>query len=229
MPAPTSGQIFPTGVSGSDGTTWYEGSGPPSSSIGINNDLYLDTSGVGGQGWIKLAQQVPTGDVASIVFSGLSGTTFFGISGGGFTHLVLFGMGKITANVGLDRMYVQFNNDAGSNYLWQELVSFTTTVGGSSMTPDTAIRVGLFNGAAAARANSPGSFKTFIPFYRNTTWEKTTISESSSSSGGVTDNTPTTGNVIGAWENTAAINVITILPGSGNIKAGSLFALYGIT
>jgi len=44
VPVLAMGPAGSPGASGASGTTWYEGSGVPNNTFGINGDFYLDTS-----------------------------------------------------------------------------------------------------------------------------------------------------------------------------------------
>lgn len=120
----------------------------------------------------------------------------------------------------------RFNGDAGGNYAVQLLL-----VGGASASGfnggDTAVsaRMGMCTGAAAP-AGSFGFGVAEIPNYRSTVANKCCYGFGSARVGGANPVSIEQGGC--EWKNTAAINRITILPGLGNLVAGSRATLYGI-
>jgi hypothetical protein len=162
----------------------------------------------------------------SLLASDASGVTFSSIPGT-YRHLRLVGYGRLAGATSDDYVYVQFNGDTGSNYdeqrgLWVNGITSIVALYGL-----TRGRIGELPGASAAAANAPGSFEILIPHYAGTTWD--TIAQSW---GGFKHGT--SGNSIAiemfsvSWRSTAAVTSITLIPGTGDFKAGCLFSLYGM-
>lgn len=206
---------------GDRGATWYEGSGVPSNSLGLDGDLYLDTNSVIGAGaFVKIDDQLLGSDAASVTIpaSGTIPQTY--------RHLLLVVYGRNTNAVADDYVYIQFNGDTGANYDYQHAIVANSTPGNTAVMLDTRIRIGDLAGASSSRSTQPGMAKAFIPHYAGSTFEKIVKAE-----GFATYSTSSGVDVMqngGGWRNTAAITSITVLPATNNFKAGSLFTLYGI-
>lgn len=117
--------------------------------------------------------------------------------------------------------WVRLNGDTGSNYVWADVyLSGVGSVSGSNSTGDTKIPISYNSGGGTYVSLS----EFFIPNYAGTTFTKTVSSlamqpESSN---------PGTAMYGGGWNNTAAVNQITVFPDTGNFKAGTRFTIIGI-
>lgn len=91
-----------------------------------------------------------------------------------YNNLTLYGSGSIDqANGG--NIWVQCNNDTGSNYAWQFMKADNTTISGAQDTSDTHAVLGVF-GTTGAGAGVNGSFVAEIPNYTSNVWHKNIIS-----------------------------------------------------
>jgi hypothetical protein len=141
------------------------------------------------------------------VTTATSTVTFTAIPSG-YTDLVLVIGGAASSAQG---MFLYFNNDTASNY------SRTFMYGtGSSALSD---RVGDHKVLEIGTAIS--TVTAHIMNYSNTTTFKTTLTRGGSASN-------LTIAEVGLWRNTAAINRIDVVTGTGTINVGTTISLYGI-
>jgi len=175
-------------------------------------------AGLPGGNFVKIAEQVLGADAASVTFSSIPQN---------FTHLKLVCYGRITQAIQGNNILLRFNGDTGANYDYQILAAFAASAGNSESFAQTGIVVGDFTAANASTSTQAALSESLIPVYAGTTFDKNIVSHN-----GVKYGTSTTNMqaevCVGFWRSTAAINSITLYVGSGNIKAGSVFSLYGI-
>jgi hypothetical protein len=113
---------------------------------------------------------------------------------------------------------MRFNSDSATNY--SAITMYGTPAGSANLTGRTGVPCGITD-----ITNAADTFNTFlinVMNYANTTTYKTALCRSEHASNSVV------GASVSTWRNTAAINAITFLFGSGNFRAGSTFTLYGI-
>lgn len=155
-----------------------------------------------------IATQILSSPTSSITFSSIPAT---------YTDLVIVGNYFVTgASNRLTIMRVGTSNtiDTGSNYS-------TLYMGGNGSSSFAGVEnntTGLYG------PNHSGGWATsFINIlsYRNTNFKKTILSRGGTSSGN-------TGQQVGGWNNTAAINIIRWEPNGDDFGIGSTFTLYGI-
>lgn len=162
-----------------------------------------------------------TGSTAAVIATGIPGT---------FAQLMLVCYLRTDRSAVLDGVVGMFNGDnTGANYSSLNMdangAGFAT---GDTATASTAGFYGGFASAAAtAVAASFGSFTLLIPNYANTAGAKVATFW-----GGVVDATTSDSNIVLGnvrWNNSAAINSITLSPYVGtNFVAGSRVTLYGM-
>lgn len=169
-----------------------------------------------------ISHQELGGAQASIVFNSIPQT---------FTDLYLVLSLRVSFGDHIAVAAINFNG-AGLNSNWRRLVGAGATN----------ISYGTFSGNStnAYTASVAGNFATnntfanqsiYIPNYRGSTTKSysSDFSLSSSANGGSFPGYVEFGIVSGFWNNTAAINSITINSPSGNLVANSSATLYGIT
>lgn len=166
----------------------------------------------------KLSETTLATATANITFSSISQS---------YKHLRLYVYGAAaSATVELD-LLMQFNNDTGANYGWtQGYVNNTSATGSGGHTASTtSLKIGALWGANST--DIPGVSVIDIPLYSGTSFMKGYTAVSSSEDGNNVDWNITYAG--GVWQNTAAINTITVFPGlSANFTAGTYAALYAI-
>ena len=155
---------------------------------------------------------VGAGGTSSIDFTGIVGT---------YTHLQIRGIMNSTA---ADGLYLAFNGDTGSNYVYHRLTGNGTTTGtgsGTSMATGTKINVGI---GFPSTANIFGPMIVDILDYSNANKYKTTrtlTGGDTNGGGGVEYDS-------GLWMNTNAVTSIKLSPTVGTIAQYSQVALYGV-
>ena len=158
---------------------------------------------------------VPSGGLASVVFAGIPT---------GYTHLQIRGIYRTDRATFPDYFKVRYNSDSGSNYSQHQIDGngSTATSSGAANT-DHAQWAGVASTVATSSVFGGGVFDLLD--YANVNKYKTNRSLSGYDSNG-------SGRILfesGAWRNTAAVNSITIISGSGStILQYSSFALYGV-
>lgn len=170
-------------------------------------------------GFVRLSQQILSGDAASVSFTGISQA---------YSMLKIIGYGRSTQATTFANVFIQINGDGSANYDYQYMSGNNTTVAGASAQAQTSGFCGLFPGTSSTRTTQVGMFEILIPMYALTAFEKQIQSLFS-----VSESTANVGQQIVAslvtWRSAAAINRVDFIPGANNFKAGSVFTLYGIT
>jgi hypothetical protein len=133
-----------------------------------------------------------------------------------YVNLVLFFQNPVISTVN-ENLGLRFNGDTGSTYVIVSTPGLQAKVNGT--------------GYAQLTGNMPntgelGTIAVTLPNYANTVSPKQLTSESATTQGTVTTNW-IMGRVFGVWNNTAAINSITIRPNTGNLTSGTVL-LYGV-
>lgn len=169
--------------------------------------------------WVKLAENLLSGDAASVSFTGISQS---------YRHLKIVWNGRTTQATTFGNLFIQFNGDGGNNYDYQYQSGNNTTVAGAASQAQTSGFVGMLIGTSSTRNTECGSGEIVIPNYAGTTFEKQAVALF-----GAGGNTGVTGlqvvqSTVG-WRSAAAINRVDLLPGANNILTGSLFSLYGLS
>lgn len=160
-------------------------------------------------------------DTATVTFSGIPQD---------FTHLRFRMLVRSTTAATTDTMSLRFNSDSSASYdwtttLWNDSTSPGTASTGSNGTVATSLRITSTIDAASATAGFFSKAILDVPFYSDGTTSRTK---------GAQANTALTGFPInlgaGNWvpSGPTAITTIAFITG-GNFKAGSVFALYGVS
>jgi hypothetical protein len=171
-------------------------------------------------GLVLIQEQSLSGDAASVSFTSIPQT--------GFSHLKLVCMGRMTEAVTDNYLLVQFNGDTGANYDTQFLRAINTAIAGATSYGATSGRIGDWTGSSATTGTQISNAEISIPSYAGTTFDKSLTSTSAMKCGTSGSNMNVFLSTV-HWRSTAAINRIDILPSANNIKAGSVFSLYGVT
>lgn len=128
-------------------------------------------------------------------------------------------------------IYARLNNDSGSNYGWHWSYATGNSGGlatGAGASAVTTMQVGYI-ADSSAETSHPGAGTLTIPGYARTvfvkavqaTWSFLPFYQYSNNKG-------RSGFASATWNNTAAVNQITLYPSAGNFVTGSVFTLYGI-
>lgn len=158
---------------------------------------------------------VGAGNASTITFSSIPST---------YSHLQIRGIYRTDRASFSDYFKVRYNSDSGSNYSQHQILAdgSAATAAGTANT-DHAQWAGIASTVASSNVFSGGVFDLLD--YANVNKYKTNRSLSGYDSNG-------SGRILfesGAWRNTAAVNTVTIISGSGStILQYSTFALYGI-
>lgn len=155
---------------------------------------------------------VPSGGVASVTFAGIPNT---------YKHLQIRTIAKSTSTASQGDL--TFNGDTGSNYAWHQLFGNGSSAGADNSTSRANI-VGVASLVTSSNANVFSASIVDILDYANTTKNKTVrhlVGQEDNSTGVISLNS-------GLWQNTAAINTITITARSNAIAQFSQFTLYGV-
>jgi hypothetical protein len=141
-----------------------------------------------------------------------------------YNHLKVIFASRATSETASAVLFVQFNTDSGSNYLYIHQTSTNVDVTSNASGADFAILLGDTTGFTAT-ANTQGIGEITIPMYKGTTFYKSVDSQASYfSTGGSCTITRTHG----VWRSTAAITSIRIFGNLTNLDVGSYAYLYGI-
>lgn len=181
------------------------------------DDVTVSATGGGGgsAGGLTLLDVATPGGTASFTFASIPA---------GYKNLKIVGV--LQNDSSSDTFLgIQFNGDTGNNYYGQRTYSVGTGAAG----------VNMGNSNSGFLADSPGTnsghfpqlLETVIPAYDDTTFNKV-----AKTIGSFPADTPTSSqfDTMGStwWNNTAAVNSITLLTGVGNFAAGTVFYLYGM-
>lgn len=139
-------------------------------------------------------------------------------------QLVVYAIFRTTEAVTESSAGFRFNNDNGNNYDFQSINVDNTTVTGA-LTLATSF-IGMFALGASAQAGAFTAVVMEIPAYSQTTAHKSLNLRGTSIEDTAGDCRSQT--LFGRWKNTAAISRVQLIPGSGNLLAGSRLSVYGI-
>lgn len=142
-----------------------------------------------------------------------------------YNHLFILGMAK-TTNATNTLLKAQLNGDSGANYSVQRMSSALTVVSAQDSSTDTSFHIGPMI-AAGADAGEGGHFAVFMPHYKSSFYKSGVSIE-----GTFRLNAPSaSSNALFAsqWRNQAVLKKMRFFCLAGNIKAGSLISIYGIT
>lgn len=173
--------------------------------------------------WGSLIQeQLLAGDQQFVTFSSIPQT---------YRHLKLVINGRFTFVTTDGYLMMRFNGDAGANYDVEQHYGAGTVHSLAITYGLTAGRVIDMTGASASTATQIGAGEILIPHYSGSTFDKA-WSSVMTSKWNTSGNSITSGTFGGQWRSQAPITQIDFLldpaAGVGNLKAGSLFSLYGM-
>jgi len=145
-----------------------------------------------------------------------------------FNHLRLIGSLRGDAAAANVLCLLRFNGDSATNYDTQTVRGSGTTASAAWSTAASGVAITI--PAASAAAVTIGPVTVDIPTYRGSGRRNALLT---SGWNAAASGTPSSGDVrvdtaFGTWRNGAAINRVTLAPGSGNLAAGSTATLYGI-
>lgn len=184
--------------------------------------LFADSAQATGVAWaggMKRLHDTTLGvDAASVDITGIPAT---------FAHLKLVIYARSDVAATFTNLYLRFNGDTGANYDYQTLSANATSVAAAEGVAQTVMQLGYMP-ANTAVANSFGACEAVIPHYAGATNHKAVTASThvrhTNASGGIRLDTSA-----GDWRAATAINQITVLGPSGNLKAGTRVTLYGMS
>lgn len=156
--------------------------------------------------------------IATSTSSGVNSITFSSIPST-YKHLQIRLQYK---TAGGDGLYLRFNSDTGSNYVYHRLIGNGTTASATGSTSQVAMEQ-----AAGSNATYFTTAIIDIHDYTSTTKNKVTRTQYGFDANG----SGNTGLYSGLWLSTSAINSITVgayYSGGSNFDSGTSIALYGI-
>ena len=180
---------------------------------------WVANGGGGGSGALtQIAQQTLSSPVSFVTFSSIPAT---------FTTLILIvSTASSTGGTGTASIQMQFNGDSGGNYDWVYILGTISAATSGDAGSQTSLFVGNIPQAGDA-TNSAGSATITIPSYAATTFLHNFLANNFAIANSLTGSALQLIQTGGVWNNTAAINSITLNCSSGNFIAGSVFTLYG--
>jgi len=176
-----------------------------------------DTPSAGAMVQIALTT-VGAGGAASVDFSSIPSD---------YNSLMLMWTGRSSDASASGYLAIRCNNDSGNNYYSEETNARGSTHSVGETLAANYAKTGYITGANASSGIASGG-KITIPFYKQTTFNKVIVCESSMQES--TSSAKTFIFQTGAhWLSAAAINRLTLFPYAGNLVEGTAIALYGIT
>lgn len=169
--------------------------------------------------WALLASSIAGGNVASFDLTSIPAT---------FSNLMLISKltndGAVTSTTG----FLKFNGDGGPNYDFQSLQGNNVTSSATPTSAATAMRVSAETGSTATAGNV-GYNVMIIPSYADIVANKGVLSFNIRQGTAGTASTYFAVSWMGIWHSIAAINQLTLTPGSGtNFVINSSVQLYGM-
>lgn len=189
-------------------------------------------SGTWASGWVTgdivTANEFRKG-VGAIYDSTLSGAaSSFDIPGivGGYAHLLIEVNGRGDTAASTINCNVRLNNDTAGNYYYQRLRGNGATASAAEGLAQTAYLAG-FLPAASAPAGIGGSVRMRIPSYSSSALTKGLESASSTAVALSTGNL-FVDQIMGVWNNAAAVTRVTVLASVGNFAIGTRLTVYAM-
>jgi hypothetical protein len=169
-------------------------------------------------GLTLIQEQLLGADTGTVTFNNIPQTPW--------RHLVLKWYGRHLENISDNYIRLRFNNDSGANYDYQHQLITNNVTSFATSLAQTSIIIGDLPGLLSTRTTQAGAGEGYIPHYAGSTFEKCIICRAGCTMGGA--NATNAIHDMGFWRNVAAITRIDIIQHAGaNIKAGSIFSLYG--
>lgn len=157
--------------------------------------------------YTPIATQTLSSTVATITFSSIPQN---------YTDLNLVINGVATSG---NDVRIQFNNDTGTSYSYTTLSGNGSSAVTNRATGEDSFPLTYWGGVSATLGASLQI--GMIMNYSNSTTNKTVLTRATNAATGATTN-------IALWQNTNAINTITIFPPTASFTAGASISLYGI-
>lgn len=158
--------------------------------------------------------------VTTTISSNTTSITWSSISSA-YTDLVIVAS-NVTSTAAGGTIYLQFNNDTGSNYSMVEMYGNGTSAASTRVSSTTVIPINYFTTTGTTQTGQISI--AHIMNYSNTTTNKTVLARGNNASDA---SYPGTEAFVGLWRSTAAINRIDFSSNSKTWNAGT-FTLYGI-
>lgn len=155
--------------------------------------------------YTPIASQTLASDTATITFSSIPNT---------YRDLILTVTGKVATN--LARPFFRINNDSGNNYV---VVTMEALASGSYDYTSSLSYFAVADNTALTLDRTFYVENNFIDYANTGKWKNVSGFQASLEGASKTSS---------RWSSTSAINRIDIFPSSGNFRAGSVFALYGV-
>lgn len=164
----------------------------------------------------SLSDTTAGGAVANIDISGIVAT---------YAHLLISVYARSDTAATSTTLLLRFNGDSAANYDWQQLTGSAAAAGAAESFAASGAFVGNMP-ANTAGANLFSATEIFIPNYAGAVNNKQSVAINSSKIGTASGNFGVNA-LGGAWRSNAAINRVTLLPGAGNLVAGTRVTIYG--
>lgn len=142
-----------------------------------------------------------------------------------YNHLLIMGMVKTTGGANT-LIKAQVNGDTGANYSVQRMSSAAAVVSSAGGTTETALHIGPVVDSGAD-AGEGGFFVVFMPSYKSALYKSTVSIEGTFRL--AAPNASSNALFASQWRNDDVLKKLRFFLLSGNIKAGSLISVYGIS
>jgi hypothetical protein len=141
-----------------------------------------------------------------------------------YRHLQIRAVARTTSSgTGNDEILLRFNSDSGNSYARRQMISQNGNFSSSSASGINYIRAA----EVTRNGNSSNIFGSFIlDIFEPFSTEKRTVVRSFAGTAGYTGTS--IGLLSGLWNNTLAINEISLQPEANSFIAGSRFSIYGV-
>jgi hypothetical protein len=140
----------------------------------------------------------------------------------GFNHLDVVWTGRQDFGSGGAFAFVRINNDAGNNYTFQKLYGSGATATSNNGGIQNGIHIGVVPGSGDT-VNYFGTGRFLVGNISSSVFKPV----SGSFAGMVSVSNGYAGEAGGIWASTAAVTSVSLLPGAGNLVAGSSMSVYG--
>ena len=141
----------------------------------------------------------------------------------GFSAIKIVILARSTLVASTENVNIRFNNDSGSNYLWEELKGVAATASAAAQAATTSINPAI--PAASETANYASSMDLEIPGYDQTSFYKAGLYRMGRP---VASASPLFSDRAFSYLSTAAITRVAVSSPGANLKAGSRMIVYGM-
>lgn len=172
----------------------------------------------GGGDYTLIADTELAADAASISFAAIAAT---------YAHLVLLFTARGDVAATSTVLAVRFNGDGGANYDWIESQANGAGTVLTQGTAETIMRLGSIS-ADSAPANVFAQVRLEVFDYADPTTRKVCASSYAVKLADAA-NGHYTGTAAGFYRTAGAVDRIDLIPGAGNLRAGSRATLYGLS